>query len=379
MADTQRIVEWLGRLVQIPSVGPENAGPRAGQAGEAKIAAALAGWFKQVGAEVTVEEVKPGRPNVYGVWRNGSSRWAVVDVHTDTVGVETMQGDPFDGRSAGGRVYGRGSVDTKASLAIALAVIEAARRAGRNLNTNLVIGATIGEETGAGGAEACGTWVRARGIVPDHLLVAEPTMCAPIHGHKGGAGIEFEVQGVAAHSSQPELGQNAITAAAHLIIALDQENQRLNQLPPTGDMGHPKMSVTIAHGGQARNVIPDKCHVIVSRRLIVGEKPDQIAADLFEFAQKHCPLPVTMDYKGGIEAFHQSPDTPWIRQLAEWGGMAPTTAPYGTNMFGYAGLAKEAVVFGPGSIERAHRDVEWVDIAELEKAAMIYETWWGVQ
>ena len=98
MVEAARIAYWLGKLVQVPSVGPENAGPRAGPLGEAKIAAALADYFKQLGGEVTVEQVSPGRPNVYGVWRSGSSRWVALDVHTDTVSVETMQGDPFDGR-----------------------------------------------------------------------------------------------------------------------------------------------------------------------------------------------------------------------------------------------------------------------------------------
>ena len=47
-------------------------------------------------------------------------------------------------------------------------------------------------------------------------------------------------------------------------------------------------------------------------------------------------------------------------------------------MFGYRGLAGEGIVFGPGSIERAHRDVEWVDLSELAKAASVYERWWGL-
>jgi acetylornithine deacetylase/succinyl-diaminopimelate desuccinylase-like protein len=378
MFDTQRIVEWLSKLVQISSVGPENVGPRAGQAGEARIAAALAEWFKQVGGEVVTDVVSPGRPNVYGIWRNGSSRWIALDVHTDTVSVETMQGDPFDGRCENGRVYGRGSVDTKASLGVALAVLEAAQQAGKQLNANLIVAATIGEETGAGGAEAFAAWIRAQGIALDQLMVAEPTMCGPIYGHKGGAGIEFEVHGVAAHSSQPELGQNAITAAAHLILALDEEHQRLNSLPPSSEMGNPKLSVTIIHGGQARNIIPDQVKLQVSRRIVVGEDPDDIANGLYEFAKQHCPLPVTMHYRGGWGAFYQSPDTPLIKQLSDWTGVAPATAPYGTNMFAYLGLARDSVVFGPGSIERAHRDVEWVDVSELEKAAGIYERWWGL-
>ena len=75
MVEGQRIAERLSKLVQIPSVGPENAGPRAGQPGEAALAAALADWFRQLGAETVSEVIAPGRPNVYGIWRNGSSRW----------------------------------------------------------------------------------------------------------------------------------------------------------------------------------------------------------------------------------------------------------------------------------------------------------------
>src|ERR1051325_6232711 len=142
MVEGQRIAEWLSKLVQIPSVGPENAGPRAGQPGEEKIATALAGWFKELGAQTVTDPIKPGRPNVYGIWRNDSSRWIALDVHTDTVSVETQPGDPFDVRIADGRVYGRGAVDTKASLALALALIEAARKTGKRLQANLIVAAT---------------------------------------------------------------------------------------------------------------------------------------------------------------------------------------------------------------------------------------------
>ena len=49
--------------------------------------------------------------------------------------------------------------------------------------------------------------------------------------------------------------------------------------------------------------------------------------------------------------------------------MGAATAPYGTNASAYSGLAREIVIFGPGSIEQAHRDIEWIDVAELEKVA----------
>ena len=98
MVETQRIVEWLQRLVPIPSVGPANAGPRSGAIDEGRIAAQAATWLEALGGKVESEDVFPGRPNTYGVWRGQTDRWIAVDVHVDTVGVETMIGDPFDGR-----------------------------------------------------------------------------------------------------------------------------------------------------------------------------------------------------------------------------------------------------------------------------------------
>jgi acetylornithine deacetylase/succinyl-diaminopimelate desuccinylase-like protein len=79
-----------------------------------------------------------------------------------------------------------------------------------------------------------------------------------------------------------------------------------------------------------------------------------------------------------IDAFYQPPDTPWIRQLAGWSGKEPTIVPYGTNAWAYGGLAGECVVIGPGSIDQAHGQEEWVEISELEKLANIYARWWGI-
>ena len=58
------IATWLARLVQIPSVSPAQAGPRAGMVGEVAIATQVAAWFQQFGGEVYTEAVLPNRPNV---------------------------------------------------------------------------------------------------------------------------------------------------------------------------------------------------------------------------------------------------------------------------------------------------------------------------
>lgn len=408
MTSNQRLAAWLSRLVQIPSVSPDHAGPRAGVTGEARLAAEVARWFRELGGEVELAEVLPGRPNVYGIWRGRSERWMAVDVHLDTVGVEQMTGDPFDGRIADGRVYGRGAVDTKATLAVALALLEAMQQSGQQPAANLLVVTTMDEESRTQGAHAFAAWVRQHNIELDQLAVAEPTMCGPVYGHKGVVRPEFEVHGRATHSSQPELGQNAITAAARLVLALEEEHQRLQNLTPQpplrhgegeqsspspsegegwpargalhgGGLGPPKLTVTLIRGGQGENVVPDSCRIFVDRRTVAGEEPLEVAAALERLVQQASPLPVTMRLKIQTPAFLQPPDSPWVRQLAEWSGLAPATVPYGTNACAYGGLARECIIIGPGSIDQAHGAEEWVELAQLEKLAGIYAKWWGIE
>ncbi|MCX6048656.1 MAG: M20/M25/M40 family metallo-hydrolase [Chloroflexi bacterium] len=377
MPTHQQIAAWLGRLVQIPSVSPDQAGPRAGAPGEAKLAAEVAQWFRQFGGEVYTEDVLPGRPNVYGLWRAQSERWLAVDVHLDTVSVEQMTGDPFSGHVENGRVYGRGAVDTKASLAIILALLEELHQTGQSPKTNLLIAATVDEEVGATGAPAAASWIRQHQLPIDQLIVAEPTLCTPIYGHKGVARMQFHVQGEAAHSSQPQRGQNAVVAAAYLVMAFQEEHEQLYTSPPT-PLGKATLTVTIMQGGTGINVVPDACSISIDRRLVNGEKATEVCANLYQVAQEACPLPVTMNTQKEIDAFFQSPDSPWLLQLVEWSGNQPQVAPYGTNAWAYADLARECIVFGPGSIDQAHGAEEWVALDELEKAAAIYAHWWGL-
>jgi acetylornithine deacetylase/succinyl-diaminopimelate desuccinylase-like protein len=374
----EQLTAWLARLVRIPSVNPAQAGPRAGAPGEAQLAEALAGWFRDRGGEVHVEEVLPGRPNVYSIWRGRTECWVALDIHMDTVGVEQMAGDPFSGEVRAGRVYGRGAVDTKASLAVALALLEELYSSVLTPTSNLLLAATADEEDQARGAPAFARWVRRHTIALDQLVVAEPTRCSPVHGHKGVVRLAFEIQGQPAHSSQPHLGQNAITAAAQLALALDAEHQRLAMQPATSALGQPTLTVTLIGGGRGLNVVPDACSLSIDRRVVAGERPDEIVAMLRDLAERSCPLPVKTEQILAVGAFLQAADTPWLRQLAEWSDQPPAIAPYGTNAWAYDGLARECVVLGPGSIDQAHGVEEWVEVTELAKLASIYARWWGI-
>lgn len=381
MMTGQHLAEWLSRIVRIPTVSPDQAGPRAGVPGEARLAAEVAGWFREFGGEVHRDEVLPDRPNIYGIWRGRSDRWLAVDVHMDTVGVEQMVGDPFSGLIRDGRVYGRGAVDTKATLGVVLTLLEAMHRTGQSPQAHLLIAATVDEEARFNGAPAFAKWVRQQKLPLDQLAVAEPTLCGPVYGHKGVLRLEIEVHGTSTHSSQPELGQNAITAAAPLILALDEEHRRLQAAFSVDgqSLGPPKLTVTIIQAGIGENIVPDSCRLFIDRRIVGGEKPLEVAAALTRLAEEACPLPVTITIGLHGEAFLQPPDTPWLRQLAEWSGREPAVVPYGTNAAVYGGLAGECAVIGPGSIDQAHGAEEWVAISELEKLANIFTRWWGLQ
>ncbi len=370
------VADRVAELVRIPSVNPLQAGPKSGDDGERALSAHLADRLDALGGDVTVDEVVDGRANVYARFEGTSERAVTVDVHMDTVGVEHMTRDPFDGAIEDGRVLGRGSVDTKATLAVVMHVLEELRAEGaRPVPTVNVVGTVSEEIGGLLGAERYADWLRERGQVIDQLIVAEPTSCAPVHGHKGGVGLDIVIHGHAAHSSKPDLGQNAVTAAARVITALDAEHERLRTQEPATPVGVGTLSVTMIEGGLARNIIPDCCNVYAGRRIApeedVHEVYEQLAA-IVRDAAAPLAVDVSTPYGEGFSAFYNEPDSPLITGFSDLAGEVPQTADYGSNALEYHGVAREVMVFGPGSIDQAHQAVEWVTVAELERAADIY-------
>lgn len=378
-SSSQRRVDLLSEVVGINSVNPGQAGERSGPGGEADMANWLAERAASLGASVTLDDVEPGRPNVYARFPGRTDRLVAIDVHLDTVGVEHMEGDPFDGRVADGRVYGRGSVDTKATLAVVMPILEDAANGDFDLEPTVLLVGTVGEEMGGlPGAHRFQEWLTNSGDRPNQMVVAEPTVCAPVHGHKGGLGMEITVHGHAAHSSKPHLGANAITAAARIIVALQAEHERLAAGQASTAMGPGTLSVTEINGGRARNIIPDICQLYAGRRIAPGEDPyrifDELSAIIAEAAD---PLEAAIEMMNGraSKAFYEQPDSDLIKRLATIAESSPELATYGTNALAYDNIADQVVVFGPGSIDQAHQAVEWVDISELDRADHVYRSW----
>ncbi len=383
-----QLANSVAELVRIPSVNPLQAGPVSAahdSDGERAIAEHLADRFDVLGAdEVVLHDVIDGRPNVYGFFPGRTDRLVVLDVHTDTVTVEHMTDPPFDGRIDRGHVWGRGALDTKASLGVITALLASWQRSGLRPDPTLLVVGSIAEEAGGLlGATHFRPWADERGLEIDQLIVAEPTQLAPIHGHKGGAALEITAIGESAHSSLPHLGKNAIQAMAPVILALQAEHERLQTLEPTTELGNGTVSVTMIEGGTGGNVIPASCTIIAGRRIVPGEDAQQVYDDLARLAADACPLPTRIesalapgpDGRFGSPAFYQHADAQLVADLAGWAGTTPTVAPFGTNALRYSGFAREMVVFGPGSIDDAHQATERVGIDDLVATAQVFTNW----
>lgn len=383
-------IETLRRLVAIPSVNPMG-GPADGPDFlEARLTEHLEGLLQGLGLPCQRQTVAPGRDNLVARLegdptpkRGGSV--LLLEAHQDTVPVHGMTIPPFSPEVRAGRLYGRGACDVKGGMA---AMICALARLAEELprpRPTLYFAATVNEEHGFTGAAALADcWSTGPNEVfvrkPDAAIVAEPTELDVVVAHKGVVRWRCHARGRAAHSAQPEQGENAIYRMGRAIGLLEQyAGETVGTLASHPLCGRPTLSVGLIHGGTSVNTVPDRCTIEIDRRLVPGEKPldawrhavDYLAGNVSEAARLEHEPPFLqaaplVEPAGGALA-------------AELGGVAaevagrgrPIGVPYATNAACYAGAGVPAVVFGPGSICQAHTADEWIALEQVELAAEI--------
>lgn len=144
-------------------------------------------------------------------------------------------------------------------------------------------------------------------------------------------------------------------------------------------LGSPTLTVSLIQGGTGINVVLATCTIGIDRRTVAGEEAEAVAEVLGDLARRACPLPLGVEPSKQLNAFFQSPDIPWVRQLVEWSGREAAVVPYGTNVWAYPEVSRACIVLGPGTIDQAHGAEEWVEISELARLANIYSRWWGLE
>src|SRR5512138_1850352 len=290
--------------------------------------------------------------------------------HTDCVPFDPEWTEALAGAERDGKVFGRGAADTKGFLAAALVAASRAT-AGKH---PLALLFTADEEVGCLGAKRL---LAEGGVHPRHAIVGEPTRLTPVRAHKGYCAVEVQIEGVEGHSAYPEVGASAIHAMGRLWPEIERIGETLGRetdgafSPP-----HATWNVGVVKGGKARNIIAGECRFTYEWRPLPGQDPRR-ALRLLEDA---C-IRLARSYGGNLSV-HIAPlrtdaaavtpeEAEVVRFLEAESGNRATTVPFGTELPEVIGMGAEACVFGPGDIRVAHRTGEYVDVAELERAASI--------
>lgn len=372
--DRTEVIGLLSELVRIPSVNPQ----MGGGAGEGELGQYLAARLRGLGLAPTIVEVKPGRPNVLATAQGRPGGLHLLfEAHTDTVPPSYGQADSFNPRLEGDRLYGRGSCDTKASIAAMFMALASALTL-RERRATVSVAFTMGEELGHEGA----AHLVASGFRPDAAVVGEPTGLRVVAAHKGVVRWRMVTVGRAAHSANPRQGCNAIVKMAAVIRALEERliprlQERAHPL-----LGPPTLSVGRIEGGLQVNVVPDRCTIELDRRLLPGETwaevRRELEAVLAPLSAEDPDLQVTIqDPYQDTPCMETDLDAPIVRIAEEAvrriDGRHPVRGvPFATDAAHLSAAGVPCVVLGPGDIAQAHTSEEYVEIQQVMKAAAIY-------
>lgn len=360
----------LAALIRIPSVNPAY---DADSAGENAIGEAIEQFCTSIGCIVTRPVVVDGRRNVVARLASPEPRQTLlIEAHLDTVGLPPGQQLPL-ATVVDGRMRGRGACDVKGGITGALlALVELAAEPLRH--TDVVLVGAIDEEYVFRGI----THYIADGDLPGAAVVLEPTSLQVVTEHNGVVRVEIVVRGRAAHTSRPGEGHNAIVDALELVRRLGAWNSTAN-----ADRGDDEperiLAVTTITGGTAINVVPDVCRIRIDLRVRPRDLPAVVLDELRRFLSALSTEGITaavdreLLLDGGMFTSSDAGVVHAAQLALESHGLpsTPVRVPYGTDGSKLSRVGVPTIVFGPGSIEQAHGDDEWVELDEVVTSAAV--------
>lgn len=389
-------LELLRRLVGIPSVNPMGRDEVDSTCGEARLTDYLESVFKQLGLPTRRQAVWPGRENLCALLAGDvppedGGPLLLFDAHQDTVPADGMIVEPWgatipdDQLNGRGRLYGRGACDTKGGMAAMIAVVARLARERPKGMPTIVMACTVDEEYHLAGAPALAeSWTGGtNGLfrrAPDAAVVAEPTGLDVVVAHKGLIRWRCSMPGRAAHSSQPDQGDNAIYKMSRVVAAIERYAEDvLAKSEAHPRCGGATINVGMIRGGTAINLVPERCGIELEIRVAPGVDPGSVRDDLLAYLKRREPA--------ASELVHEPPYMLGLplnddknQRLAErleetTRGVVGTCrrrgVPYATNAAYYARAGTPSVVFGPGAIEQAHTADEWLPLDQFDQTIEI--------
>ena len=379
-------VKSLVDLVRIPSENPP---------GECRaVGEAYAALLGELGYEVEVipvpetmvraEGLEGDRVNVIGRMRGSRpGRTLILNGHLDTVPAgdpDLWTDPPFAGVVSGGRVWGRGSSDSKGRM-VAYAMSGVLLKSLGDFAGELIVTATADAEIG--GRLGAGFLVEQVGLRADAAIV-EGYNESVVRAASGLLWLEITTRGLASHGSIPHRGKNAIGMATRLVAALEDLATEL-QSEPSGIPGIPHTTVNVGtiSGGTKTNVVPDTCSVTVDFRVMPEADNDallrRVRSLLADLAAKDPDFDADIRVIRNVPSHSCPPDAPIITSLqrasmaARGKRLEVMGEPGGTDARWFNPVGVNAVNYGPGHLEegRFHGVDENMEIWRLTEALAV--------
>lgn len=312
-----------------------------------------------------VQEALPNRYNFICRFPKPGAPKLLLVAHMDTVSAQGME-NPFAALLENNAIHGRGACDDKGPLAAAFSTLTGLAKQNVPLKYDVTFVGTVDEECSMSGAAMFAKTSESY----DLCIALEPTGLQLINAHKGVYRFQVTTTGTAAHSSSPELGDNAIVKMQAIISDLLIYGEKIKQ-EHDPDLGNPTLALTQINGGTVINIIPDKCTLSVDIRLLPTLGPKRTGAELKEMIGARGKLRKIFAAK----AIHSSLEAEQIKNFLKsihHAGFSsqPTTASYATDCSKLTAKGP-CIVWGPGSIDQAHKLEEYIEVEQIEGACRI--------
>ncbi|MDI7260943.1 MAG: M20 family metallopeptidase, partial [Thermodesulfobacteriota bacterium] len=285
---------------------------------------------------------------------------------------------PFQGKVVKGRIYGRGASDMKGGIASFLNAISMIDRSKIDPGQGSLILHLVSDEE-SHGHQGMGFLAQKGMVRGDAVIVGEPTNLDVVIAQKGALWFRLFALGKSAHGSRPHSGINAIEKMINLIA-------RLNSIPLEKEhslLGKPTINIGSIQGGTKINLVPDRCEIEVDRRLLPGEKKEEVLKEIkeaFDSLRSQDPLLQyrieEIDY---AEPSETHPEQEIIRMALEAGQEVRGERP---KVRGFSGFTDgrfyvnqfhiPTLILGPGGTDQSHTTDESVEVEALIQAAQIY-------
>ncbi|UXN31189.1 MULTISPECIES: acetylornithine deacetylase [Micrococcaceae] len=301
----------------------------------------------------------------------------VLSGHTDVVPVDGQKwsSEPFNAEVRGDKLYGRGTCDMKGFLGVILAKLDKLTEA--KLAEPIHLALSYDEEVGCVGAVSLVEKIVADKLAPRGCFVGEPSSMRAIRGHKSMNVFKVQFNGVAAHSSLPSEGVNAISYALRFANFVEQVSAELRTSGPSDDAfiePTTTMNVNKFDAGIAVNTIPSQAVVffeyrslaVVDREALTNRFREEATKLEAQMQKKNPACSVSLEQQAGAPGLNTELDEDIVAFAAACGAHATDEkVTYGTEagLFQAAGIP--TVVCGPGDIAQAHAPDEYVLLDQL--------------